>query len=110
MESAMLKVTITSANVNERSGVGKVSGKPYHMRMQTAYVHTIDKEGVAAPFPEKTEVILENGTPDGKGQFLTPPQAPYAPGEYTLHPSSVYVDRDGRLACSLRLTPVKRAN
>lgn len=106
----MLKVTITSADVAEMRGTSKASGRPYYMRRQVAYLHTVDKDGSPAPFPEKTELLLDNGKQDGEGRFLTPPQQPYAPGEYTLHPSSVYVDRDGRLACSLRLTPVKRAN
>jgi hypothetical protein len=97
----MLKVTITSASFREMKGTGKVSGKPYHMAMQTAYLHTIDRDGVHAPFPEKTEISLEK---DEQGLFMN-----YQPGEYTLHPSSVYVDRDGKVAATLRLVSSKKS-
>lgn len=97
----MLKVTVTSASFREMKGTAKISGKAYHMAMQTAYLHTIDKDGVHAPFPEKTEIMLDKAE---DGAFLF-----YAPGEYTLHPSSVYVDRDGKIAATLRLVSSKKS-
>ena len=72
------------------------------MRVQEVWFFTTDREGKAAPYPEKVEVVLEraaNGNPE---------QPAYVPGDYQLHPSSFYI-RDGRLAVSPRLTPVKRA-
>lgn len=95
MGSDMLKVTVAQTTVKEVKGVSKTSGKPYHMRFQSAYAHTVDKEGNPPPFPEKFEIILDHDA------------LAYPPGEYTLHPSALYVDRDGRLACSPRLTPAK---
>jgi len=89
----MITITVAQTTVKEMKGIGKTSGKPYHLRFQTAYAHTVDKDGNAPPFPEKFEVILDADQP----AFL--------PGQYTLHPSAVYIDRDGRLACSPRLTP-----
>lgn len=94
MEPTMIKVTVAQSTVREMSGVGKTSGKPYHLRFQTAYVHTVDKDGNTPPYPEKIEVILDKD------------QTPYPVGEYQLHPSAIYVDRDGRLAVSPRLAPV----
>lgn len=93
----MIKITVAQTTVKEVKGVSKTSGKPYHMRFQSAYAHTLDRDGNAPPYPEKFEVILDTDA------------APYAPGDYTLSPSAIYVDRDGRLSCSPRLTPIKRA-
>lgn len=91
----MIKVTVAQTTVREMKGIGKVSQKPYHLRFQTIYVHTVDKDGNPPPYPEKSEVILDTDQPA------------YAVGEYQLHPSSVYVDRDGKVAISPRLTPIK---
>lgn len=93
----MIKITVAQTTVKEVKGTSKSTGKPYHMRFQTAYAHTLDKDGNAPPYPEKFEVILETDAPA------------YAVGDYTLSPSALYIDRDGRLACSPRLTPIKRA-
>lgn len=92
----MIKVTVAQSTVKELSGVGKTSGKPYAMRIQSGYAHTVDKDGNVPPYPEKIEMILDKDQPS------------YPVGEYQLHPSSVYVDRDGRLAISPRLAPLAR--
>lgn len=91
----MIKIIVAQTTVREMKGVSKSSGKPYHMRFQNAYASTVDRDGNQPPFPEKFEVILDTD------------QVPYSPGEYTLHPSAIYVDRNGNLAVSPRLTPVK---
>lgn len=92
----MIRITVAQNTVRELKGVSKTSGKPYHLRFQSAYAHTVDKDGNTPPYPEKFEVILDSD------------QAAFQPGDYTLHPSALYVDRDGRLACSPRLTPIKQ--
>ena len=92
----MIRITVAQSTVRELSGTSKTTGKPYHMRFQNAYAFTVDKDGNTPPYPEKFEISLDRE------------QAPYSPGEYQLHPSAVYVDRDGRLACSPRLTPLKQ--
>lgn len=92
----MIQVTIAQTTVREFKGNSKTSGKPYHLRMQTGYAHTMDGQGNKPPFPEKFEIMLDTDAPA------------YAVGEYTLHPSSLYIDRDGRLAVSARLAPLKR--
>lgn len=91
----MIRFTVYNQPTRRMSGIGKTSQKPYDLTFQTVYAHTVDRDGVAPPVPEKLEVILEKDA------------QPYAPGDYTLHPSAVYVDRDGKLQCSPRLVPVK---
>lgn len=91
----MIKITVAQSTVRELSGTSAKTGKAYSMRFQTGYAHTVDKDGNTPPYPEKFEISLDRE------------QQPYAPGEYQLHPSAVYIDRDGRLACSPRLTPIK---
>ena len=94
----MIKVTIASQATRNMSGIGKASQKAYNLEFQTAYVHVVGKDGKPAPFPEKVEIILDRNE---QGQPLA-----YAPGEYQLHPASIYVDRNGSLAVSPRLAPL----
>lgn len=91
----MIKITVAQSTVKEVKGISAKSGKPYHMRFQTAYAHTVDKDGNPPPYPEKFEVILDTDA------------APFAPGDYTLSPSALYIDKDGRLQCAPRLTPLR---
>lgn len=93
----MIKIAITSPDIREMKGIGKTSGKPYHLRFQTGHAFTIGKDGVLAEFPDKFEIILEDG------------QVPYARGQYQLSPSALYVSRDGRLEVSPRLVPFVKA-
>jgi len=95
----MIKVTVASPKIREMKGIGKVSQKPYHMAFQDAYLHTVSEDGEVAPFPQKVEIDVPKNQ---SGAFEA-----YAPGEYTLHPSCVYVDRSGKPALSLRLAPLK---
>lgn len=82
----MIKIVVSSPDFREMKGVGKTSGKPYHMRIQTAHAFTVSTDGVVAEFPDKFEIALEDN------------QVPYPRGVYTLAPSSVSVSRDfGRL-------------
>jgi hypothetical protein len=99
-DTEMLKVTVIDPTVRNMKGVGKASGKPYDMNFQTVWIHTVSPNGTPSPFPEKTEIILEKAE-DGAALF-------HAPGEYTLHPSSVYVDSSGKPAVSLRLVSLKK--
>jgi hypothetical protein len=96
----MLKVTITAPTMRELSGIGKTSGKPYHLAIQSVWLHTFEKDGTPVPFPEKIEMMLEK-TPDGR--FL-----PFEQGEYQLHPSSIYVDGTGKIAVAPRLVPLQK--
>lgn len=91
----MIVITVAQTTVREMKGTAKVSGKPYHLRFQTGYAHTVDRDGNKPPYPEKFEIMLDSDQP------------PYAVGDYQLHPSAVYIDRDGKLAVAPRLTPIK---
>lgn len=90
----MIQIRITSPDIREMKGIGKTSGKPYHMRIQTGHAFTVSPDGVIGEFPDKFEIALEES------------QQPYARGVYTLHPSSVYVSRDGRIDIRPRLVAV----
>ena len=90
----MITIAITSPEFREMKGIGKASGKPYHMRIQTAHAFTVSADGVLSEFPDKFEIALDEG------------QFPYARGNYHLADSSVVVSRDGRLEVRPRLVPV----
>lgn len=92
----MIRISIAQTTVRELKGTSAKSGKDYHLRFQTGYAHTMDRDGNTPPYPERFEVPLDRD------------QQPYAPGEYTLAPSAVYVDRDGRLSISPRLIPARK--
>lgn len=92
----MIKFTVPSLPIRSQKGIGKVSQKPYDMAFQTVYAHTQDQSGQPLPFPEKTEIILSDDNRSG-----------YPPGEYTLSPNSLYVDRQGNLAVAPKLVPLK---
>lgn len=96
-----IKAIVHSAEVRHQQGNAKATGKPYSLFFQTAWLHTFDKSGNPNPYPEKIEVILDK---DQVGNAIT-----YPPGEYVLHPSSVYVGRFGNVEISPRLAPVKHA-
>lgn len=98
----MIQVSVTSTEVRNQSGTAKASGKPYSLNFQTVWFHTVDRQGVKNPYPEKAEIILEKNE-QGAALF-------YPVGEYTLAPQSVYVDRSGNLAIAPRLVPLKAAS
>lgn len=92
----MIKITVPQLPPRRMTGTSK-AGKAYDMTFQTIYCHTSDQTGQPLPFPEKSELILAKDA------------QPFPPGDYTLSPDSLYVDRDGRLAVAPRLVPLKRA-
>ena len=92
----MIKITVASPALNEISYTDKKDGSPKVLRLQHAYAHTVDSEGVHGLYPEKFEFIL-------------PRSGLYVPGEYTFHPSAFYV-LNGRLKFSeTRWVPLKSA-
>lgn len=95
----MIQVSVTSTEVRNQRGTAKASGKAYDLNFQTVWFHTHDRQGNKNPYPEKSEIILEKNE---QGQALFWPI-----GEYTLAPSSVYVDRSGNLAIAPRLLSIK---
>lgn len=95
----MVKIQITAAPIEERSGVAKLTQKPYHMRTQNAYLYTVSKEGVLCDFPEKFQISLDDG------------QVPYAPGAYTFSDASFFIDAQNfnRVSVRPRLVPFPAA-
>lgn len=97
----MIKLQVVNAHAREISYVDKKTGRPATIYFQTVYAFTHDREGNPAPFPEKVEVVLDR-TDGGQPKV-------FAVGEYSLHPSAIYVDSRGRLSVAPRLVPVKRS-
>lgn len=101
----MIKVTVTDPTVRNMSGNARESGKPYNLSFQHVWLHLFNRVGQPDAFPTKVEIILEKDK-DGAALF-------FAPGEYVLHPSSIYVDAKGKLAVAPRLVraavPAKQA-
>ena len=95
----MIRVSVKSTEVRNQSGVAKGSGKQYSLDFQTVWMHTVDRSGQPNPYPEKVEVILEKNE-QGAALF-------YPVGEYTFAPASIYVSRNGDLAISPKLVPLK---
>jgi len=96
----MIKVTVPQGELRHMQGNAKASGKPYSLFFQTVYLHTLGKDGKPHQFPEKAEIIVEK---NDHGQGLA-----YGPGEYQLHPASVYVDRSGDVKVAPKLIPLVR--
>lgn len=92
----LIKITVPALPIRNQKGISKVTQKPYDMNFQTVYAHTADAAGQPLPFPEKTELILDTGA------------AAYAPGDYTLSPNSLYVDRKGNLSVAPKLVLLKK--
>lgn len=74
-------------------------GRSGTLYKQECYVHLLDRKGTPKPHPERTEITLDT---DDRGQ-----PKPFAPGVYTLHPASFYLDRFGGLAVAPKLALAK---
>ena len=97
----MIKVSVINTIVRENKGIGKASGKPFHMHMQKCYAFTHDRDsGELNPFPEAFDIILKKD-PVGNPEV-------YQPGDYQLHPSSIFMGQYG-LEVAPKLVPLKRA-
>ena len=93
--SLAMKIEIQSTDVDVRSGTSSRTGKAFTMRQQTAYLHHDGQ-----PYPVRFLLTLGDT------------QAPYAPGFYTLNPSSIRVGRFNDLELDrfrLVLDPVVRS-
>lgn len=97
----MIRIDVHDTAVRQYSGISKRTQKPFTMHFQTVYGHFFSREGKAEPHPQKFELILDK---DEQGNAKA-----YAPGSYLLHPSSVYLDRQGDLTISPRLVPASAA-
>lgn len=85
----MLKLKITSTEIATRTVVRRRDQKSFTFREQSA----------AVSFPNGETRIVAVSLEEGQGA--------YSPGEYTLLPTSFYVDRNNKLALGrLHLAPV----
>lgn len=90
----MLKIQIDTTIVDHKNGTSAKTGKPYSIREQEAWAFLFDRSGKPHPHPTKIRLTLDDD------------QQPYAVGNYTLCPSSIYVDRFNQIAIRARLRPV----
>ena len=91
----MIKITIAQATAETIAYTSKKDGSPQTLRKQTGYVHTVDRDGAPALYPEKFGFLLNRD------------DVPYSAGDYVLHPSAFEV-MDGKLLLrNVRLTPVR---
>jgi helix-destabilizing protein len=81
----MIRIEVKSDAVETRSGIAQKTQKPYSIRTQEAYAHTVDPSGAIRPYPERIALQLDDD------------QKPFPPAMYMLQPSSVYVGDFGRL-------------
>lgn len=98
----MIKIRILTDKVQTLKGVGKTSGKPYELHIQTGYAYTVDADGAVAEIPEKFEFILPS---DEQGLI----SKPLPRGDYTIGACSFFVDRNGRLALNPRFVAQQAA-
>lgn len=83
------KIEITKTTVETISGKSKATQKDFSFRKQQCWLH-MPKE----VYPSETEIIINDD------------QTPYPVGMYVLCDSSIYVDRNGRLAINPVLKPI----
>ena len=93
----MIRITIAQATAETIPYTSKKDGSQQSIRKQTAYAHTVDRDGAAALYPEKFGFLLNRD------------EQPHAAGDYTLHPSAFEVVDGKLLLRNVRLTPVRPA-
>jgi len=89
----MLKVQVETASFSLKEGTSAKTGKPYSIRDQEAWMYCYDRDGKPHSHPQRIRLTLDDD------------QSPYAPGNYILDPSSIYVDRFGQPSLRARLRP-----
>lgn len=91
----MIRVTVPNLPIRIQPYISKKDGSPQQLRLQTAYLHTVDQDDQPLPYPEKVELFVRND------------EQPLQAGEYTFRPSAITV-RDGRPSFDAsRIMPLK---
>jgi hypothetical protein len=83
------KIEVTDVKIDTISGKSNKTGKDFSFRKQSVWLHT-----PTDVYPKQTEIILSD---DITG---------YPKGFYLLDDTSIYVDRNGRLAINPVLKPM----
>lgn len=94
----MIRISIETSEVTEVRGISNRTRQPFTLRKQAAWAFVTDRQGHPQPHPVRMELLLDKE------------QQPYAPGQYALAPSSVYVDRFGGLKLAPKLAPLPVAS
>jgi len=89
-----IKIEVSNETVEVRSGVSAKTGKPYSMREQEAYAHTVSRDGSAQKYPQRIKITLGDQQPA------------YPVGIYTVAAESFFVDRFDSLSLGLVLRPL----
>lgn len=90
----MIKIEVSTTVYEQKQGVSARTGKPYSIRVQEAWAYLADRDGKPLPYPSGIRITLGDG------------EAPYEPGMYQLHPSSIYVGDFSQLNIRARLRPL----
>ena len=91
----MIRVTVPNLPIRIQSYFSKKDGSAQQLRLQVAYLHTVDQDDRPLPYPEKVELFVRNN------------EQPLPAGEYTFRPSAITV-RDGRASFDAsRVAPIK---
>lgn len=85
-------IKIESTETRTASGTSARTNREYSIRKQRGLLFRPGEQ-----YPDKIEVVVPEG------------QAPYAPGDYVLHPSSFGVDRFGAVSLRVVLMPAQPA-
>lgn len=93
----MIKIEVSTSVFDQKQGVSARTGKPYSIREQEAWAYLSDRDGKLQPHPQRIRITLADG------------DAPYQPGMYQLHPSSIYVGDFSQLNIRARLRPMQPA-
>lgn len=88
----MIKFTVESVVINQRSGNMK-NGKAFP-REQIVWAHTLDQAGKPKPHPTEAKLTLWDE------------DQPLPPGQYTLAPQSIYIDKYGAFALAPKPAPL----
>ena len=73
----MIRVTVPNLPIRIQSYSSKKDGSAQQLRLQVAYLHTVDQDDQPLPYPEKVELFVRNN------------EQPLAAGEYGVISVSV---------------------
>lgn len=96
----MIRIEVTP-EILIKSGIAKVSGKPYEIHEQVGYAHLVDRNGKPRQYPERVLLRVERNE---RGDFIGLPAGDYQPTS-----ASFYVGDYGQLNFSPRLVAIARS-
>lgn len=88
----MWKVEVESPKIETKNGTSAKTGRTYSIREQEAWLYAYDGEGKLYKHAQRIKLTLPDDQP-----------AAYVPGQYYVHPGSVYVDKYSQASIKTRL-------